>query len=381
MLWHLLLLVPVVLAGFYWLAATACLAIFIRRGRKDRADSAPAPYLPFVSLLKPVYGLEKGLESNLKSACHQEYPEYEVVFGIQRTNDPALRVVQSVAADSPLGNSLIVVDDSTCGNNGKVNNLLHIIKVAKGEVLVFSDSDMRLAPDYLRTIVAPLADETTGISCTLYRAEGPENIFEIFELLSYNAEFVVSIVFATLTGASIACPGATLAIRREVLEEVGGLAPFCDDLVEDYALAKRVVEKGYRVRFVPYAAGMRLDLASVADWWRHQVGWDLKTRVASPSGHFFTLLIRGIPFALLYAATGGPRGWTVLFLAAGLRILTGAVNARHLGDRDGLRCMWLLPVRDLLALAVWLASLVKRDTSWRGRTFTVKHGKMVEEQL
>jgi len=380
MAWQFLLLVPVCLAVLYWLAAAVCVAIFMGNGRSGPAAPPPAPFTPFISLFKPVYGLEKDLAVSLATACRQEYPEYEVIFGIQRKSDPALAIVEEVASDCPRRNARVVVDESALGFNGKVNNLHNASRIAKGEVFVFSDSDMRPAPDYLLKIVSPLADEKTGIACTLYLAERPENILEVLELLSYNGDFVVSMLFAIVTGTAVACPGASLAIRREVLDEVGGLEPLCNELVEDHALARRVVAAGYRIRFIPYTVGMGLDLQTPADWWHHQVSWNQKTKSASPTGYVCTLFIQGVVFALLYAVSGAPYGWIVLLATAAMRVAAGIANARRLRDRDGLTWIVLLPVRDVLGLLVWLAVLCKSKGSWRGRRFILKNGKMLEEK-
>ncbi len=325
-------------------------------------------------------GWKKIFKANLATACYQDYPDYELIFGIQRKNDPALTVVEEITAASPRKNTCVVVDETAIGNNGKVNNLYNAGRKATGDIFVFSDSDMLLAPDYLRTIVAPLADKKTGICCTLYQAVRPENIFEVFELLSYNAEFIVSVVFAVVTKMSIACPGASLAIRRDVLEAVGGLEELSEFLVEDYELGRRVVEKGFRIHFHPYTVKMHLDLAGPAGWWNHQVSWDQKTKSANPSGFFLTLLIRGVPFTLFYALTGAPYGKVLFLFTITLRISTGIFNALCLHDRDGIKFIWLLPVRDILGLVVWAGALVKRTTSWRGRTFRLKSGKLTEEK-
>lgn len=380
MRWQNLFLLPVVLSSIYWIAAAVCVGLFVRRGKAAPAAAPDTAALPAVSLFKPVYGLEKDLKANLETACYQDFLEYELIFGIQRKNDPALPIVKEIAAASPRKNTRIVVDETAIGNNGKVSNLYNASRKATGDVFVFSDSDMMLAPDYLRTIVAPLADKKTGICCTLYQAVRPENIFEVFELLSYNAEFIVSVVFAVVTKTSIACPGASLAIRRDVLKAAGGLEELCDFLVEDYELGRRVAAKGFRIQFIPYTVRMHLDLTSLTEWWRHQMGWDQKTKSANPSGFFLTFLIRGVPFAIFYTLTGAPYGKVLLLFTIILRMLTGTSNALFLQDRDGIKFIWLLPVRDILGLVVWAGGLLKRTTSWRGRTFHLKNGKLTEER-
>ena len=185
-------------------------------------------------------------------------------------------------------------------------------------------------------------------------------------------------LFAVMTKASIACPGATMAIRREVLDDVGGLKPLGSYFVEDYELGRRVVAKGYRIVLIPYIAKMGVDRKTFRDWWRHQVYWDQNTKSVNLAGFFGTLLIRGVPFALLYTLCGGPYGWQVLAGVIGMRIITGILNAGLLKDTDGLRFIGLLPLKDLLGILVWLASLLKKRTFWRGKTFILKKGKMVE---
>ena len=168
-----------------------------------------------------------------------------------------------------------------------------------------------------------------------------------------------------------------MAIRRNVLNSIGGLTPLRDYFVEDYELGRRVAAKGYRVELIPYAAEMEIEVPSCAAWWRRQVAWDQKTRSIKPWGFFFHLLLRGVPIALLYAASGGSSGWGIFSITVVSRMVTGAVNTWMLGDKDGWRRIWLLPVRDILSILVWAATLLRRKTGWRGRTFWLRKGKLI----
>ena len=377
-MWRLLLLLPVLAASAFWLATTICLAVFMRKSFAADCGAAKDGPWPKVSLIKPVYGLEKDLYENLSTGCKQDYPDYEVVYCVQRKNDPALEVIERIRSDFPHSNVQIVIDESDVGPNCKLTNIHNGSRRANGDVLVFSDSDMFLPPDYLRAIVAPLADRQVGISCTTYKAWKPRNLFEALELLCFNADFVPQMVFAVVTRASIACPGATMAIRREVLDEIGGLAPLGHYLVEDYELGKRVVEQGYGIHFAPYVATMGVDLDTFGDLWRHQVYWNQNTRLANSTGFFFTILLHGVPFALLYALSGAPFGWPVLLVAIAARLGTAVGNSFFLQDKDGINNVWLLPFRDLLGIFFWLSSFLKRKTYWRGKTFILKKGKIVK---
>lgn len=377
--WQILFLLPVVLGSLYWVATSVCVYFFFK------PSPSPSPNLgegrgegPFVSLIKPVCGPEKNLYADLATALRQDYPDYEVIYSVQSAQDPALEILRRLEKENPGRKIQVVVDETSVGPNGRLSNIHNAVLRAKGSVIVFSDSDMSLSPDYLRVITAPLADKNIGVSCTLYKAWGTKNLWEKLELLSFNADFAVSMVFATVTGASMACPGASTAVRRDVLEAIGGLAPLGDYLVEDFELGKRIREKGFRIKILPYVADTGVELKRFRDWWRHQLYWDQNTRAAAPVGSFLTLLVRAIPFALFYFLLGGKAGAVFLAGALGLRWLTAALNARLLKDGECLRALWLLPLRDILGFFVWFASFAGREIHWKGRVFVVKQGIMKE---
>ena len=371
--WRTLLLIPVVGACVYWIATAVVMTRFFRR-----RPAAGASWLPSVSLIKPVCGLEKDLYENLSTACRQDYPEYEVIFSVQDPADLALAVIARIRDEHPSVAIRIVVDRACAGPNGRLSNMLNATGKATGDVLVYSDSDMRLDPQYLRAIVAPLANPGVGVACTLYRAADADNLYESLELLSLNTDFVPSMVFASETGASLACPGASQAIRRETLTLIGGLEPMAWSLVEDLELGRAVVQAGLSIALVPHVAVTGVELPRASAWWRQQVYWEQNTRVASPVGFFFTWLVRGVPFALLYAVCGGPRSWLVLAVTLAVRVGTTVVTSTLLGDREGIRRSWLLPLRDTVGLVVWLASLMGRKVYWRGRVFILRGNAMIE---
>ncbi len=372
--WHWWLLLPIGLSWGYWIAVAVLLALFMRR----RPPTPKASYRPSVSLIKPVCGLEKELFENLSTACLQDYPDYEVIFALQDPKDPALAVVQRVQGEHPDRRVSVIVDPSSAGPNGRLCNILNATRRAKGEALVFSDSDMRLAPDYLKRMVDGLADPRVGVVCTLYRARGATNLYESMELLSLNVEFVPSMAFAVTTGISLACPGASQALRRETLGRIGGLEPLAHCLVEDFELGRRAVDAGLEVRMLPYVAESGVDLRDFKAWWKHQVYWDQNTRAASPVGFFFTWLIRGVPLACLLCLLDAAQFFLVLPATVALRLTTAAASLRVLGDVEGLWKLWLLPLRDLAGVFVWLASFVQRKVYWKGRVFVLQGGRMVE---
>lgn len=356
-------------------ALLAAITSLLFRHRAPAKDP-PAGLLrwPGVTILKPVYGLEKNLKENIRTACRQDYPEYQLVLSVQRPDDPALPVLREIEKEFGPGRVTVAVENRKAGCNGKINNLLGAYPHARHDVLVISDSDVRLQPDYLKAIVAPLADPQVGCACTLYRAACAEKWYEKLELLTLNADFMMNVVFAQITGISRFCLGASTAIRRSTLEQIGGLSALADYLVEDYEMGRRVWALGQKVAAVPYYVDTMVDLQDARGWWNHLVYWDQNTRAARPAGFFLTGLYRAVPFALFFAALRlfDPVGLSVLAGAVGVRLASAALALGvGLGDREGLRSLPLLPLRDLVAVVSWLQAFTKRTVIWRGAEFTL----------
>jgi ceramide glucosyltransferase len=368
----------VVVGSVYGLLCLGATWWYIRPRR--RAPEPPGVAWPPVTILKPVCGLEKGLEANLRSTCSLDYPEYQVVFAVQRPDDPAIPLLRALAREYGSDRVTVAVSDSEPVVNGKVQNLLGALPAARYDILLISDSDIRLEPDYLKVIVAPLADPKVGSVCTLYRAKGAGSWFEKLELLSYNSEFIVNAIFAKVSGASDFCLGCSVAIRRAALDAIGGLEPLRDYLVEDFELGRRISREGYATVVLPYFVDTVVSLARPTDWWQHQVYWDQNTKAARPIGFFFTVLIRPVPFALLFAlARGGDAvGLSVLAGALALRLATTAAIFHRIGDREGLAGLFWLPLRDVVGLGAWLTALFKRSFVWRDVRFGLtRDGRIV----
>jgi ceramide glucosyltransferase len=356
-----------------------CLWAIFRFRRRKSAD--PIDDWPPVSILKPVHGLEKNLLENLRSACLQDYPAFEVVFSVQRRNDPAVPVLGKLAREFGPDRVRVVIEEMQPGTNGKINNMSGALPHARYDVLVISDSDVRLPSGYLRAIVAPLSETGIGFVCTPYRAARATRWFEKMELLSLNADFMPSVVFAYETGASLFCLGASIAVRRDTLKEIGGLESLADYLVEDYEMGRRIVGLGRCGLLVPPVVDTMVDLQTPAEWWSHQVYWDQNTRAARPIAFFCTVLIRAVPFALLFALLRptDPFGWGTLAAVVAIRLATAAViMGWGLGDREGVRALPLLPLRDVAGLASWMLAFVRRTTTWRGTQFALtRDGRLV----
>ena len=371
---QLLLLIPV--AG----GSVFCLLCVWAAGRFMATPQPARTYRPPITVLKPIYGLDKGLEENLLSLCRQDYPDYQIVIGVQRPDDPALPLLRRLEKQFA-DRITLVVKPSEPVVNGKVQNLVNALAHARHDILIISDSDVRLAPDYLQAIVAPLHDPDVGYVCTLYRSVKADHWFEKFELLSLNADFVPSIIFSAVTGVADFCLGASVAFRHSDLKAIGGMAALGDYLVEDYELGRRLIGLGKRMVLSPHIVEVLADYGTFSTWWHHQIYWDQNTWAANPVGFALTILTRAVPFALLFALLRGldTLGVQILGAALFIRLGTAAIIAgRYLKDREGLKALWLLPLRDLLALASWYIALTRRTFVWRGHQFGLtKNGRIV----
>jgi ceramide glucosyltransferase len=384
-----LLLLPVIGGSLYSLACLAAMARLRAAARAWPAPAAPGSWPP-LSMLKPVYGLGRDLAEHLRSACRQDYPEYQVVLSAQREDEPALPLLYEIQREFGPERVTVVVDGSGTVPNGKVRNLLVGQAGARHDLLVVSDADVPLRPDYLKTIVAPLADPADptdpGVGCatTFYKAVGARRWYEALEQVFFNAEWVPNLVFAHVTGASPFVLGASNAVRRSTLDEIGGLAELGYYLLEDFEMGRRIRARGQRIAVVPYFVDMLVDLPGPGAWWRHQLYWDKNTRAGNPWGLFGTLFIRAIPFAVAFAAVrGGDRlGLAVLAAAAAVRVLlAGLFMGWGLGDREGLRGLWLLPLRDLAGFVSTVMAFARPTVTWSGARFVVgRGGRMVAQE-
>lgn len=360
-------LVSAELGCVVWALVLVSALVFRARARKLRTD--PRAFAPPVSLLKPVYGLEKSLLENLRTACMQEYPDYQVVFSVQRKDDPAIPILRALQEEFGAERVTVVIEDLRVGMNGKINNLAGALPHAIHDVLVISDSDVTLPSDYLQTIVAPLADPTVGAVCTYFRACGARPWYEQIEQLTINAGHIALAMLGDHTGVGDFCFGASTALRRETLLTLGGFEVLGDYLVEDNELGQRVLRTGKRLVLLPYVVDTTVDLPDARTWWVKQTYWDQNTRAAVPVLFAFTFFLRVIPLALIAVVLSG--GSTValnaLGWALGLRLCAAAtVLGIALQDRASLRWLWLVPIMDCLSLFWFVRCWSKRTVTWRG---------------
>jgi ceramide glucosyltransferase len=361
--------------GFLLLLAVAVVRF---RGRPRRAT--PASKLPPVSVLKPLSGLEPGLEENLESFFRQDYPQFEIIFGARNAKDPALSVVQAVRQRYQQVPVKIVLSGEPDRPNAKVCSLQKMYVQASHDYLVISDSDVRVQPNYLREVTSPLCDSKVGLVTCLYRGLPTGGCWSQLEALGMSVEMTSGVVVADrLEGMRFAL-GPTMAIRRDVLEAVGGFAALADHCADDYLLGNKVYQAGYGVALSDHVIDHVACHRSFQGSLQHQLRWMKSTRFSRPKGHIGTVLTFAMPFGLLGAAAGWAAGRPLL----GLGLLAAAVLNRMImavvagwgvvRDRRSLTGCWLYPLRDLLGFFVWQASFLGRTIVWRGERYRLEYG-------
>jgi ceramide glucosyltransferase len=369
------------IAGSYQLFQAFAAWRFFRRARRAvRAVSDDA--LPAVTVLKPLKGPGIDLYENLASFCRQDYPRFQIVCGVTHPADPAVATVERVQRDFPHVDVVLAVGAAP-GVNGKVANLRQMLRRARHDVLVMSDSDIRVRRDYLRTVVAPLAgpdrDPRVALTTCLYRGVGYFGAPSVIESLFINTDFIPMVLAAQMLQRFRYAYGASIAVTREALEAIGGFEAIADHLADDYQLGNRVARAGYRNVLVPYVVDTVLDSVTMRDVWRHQLRWARTYRVCQPAGWFFSVLTHATLWGVVSAlVVGGPAGAAVCVAAVGSRLVALRLVMGILGERETPRHLWVVPAKDLVSSAIWLVAFLGSTVEWSGQRFRVlSDGRLV----
>ncbi len=366
--------------GAYQLFQLYAARRFFRRARQAAAARPTGAPLPRVTVLKPLKGPGLDLYQNLASFCRQDYAvNYQIVFGVEDAADPAVAIVQRIRRNFPEIDIALSVGHMP-GANRKIANLCHMMRHARHEVLVLSDSDIRVRPDYLSALAAPLADPRVGLTTCLYHGVTRLGLPSEVEALFINTDFMPMVLAAQVVQRFEYAYGASIAVRREALDQIGGFAALADYLADDYQLGNRVAKAGYELVLLPYVVDTVLDSASFADVWRHQLRWARTYRACQPVNWFLTVVTHATSWAVLAvpATSGAALGWATLASVLALRLGTLAVILGLLGDRTSRRRLALVPVKDLLTSAVWAATWLGHEVNWSGQVLHVEpDGRMV----
>jgi ceramide glucosyltransferase len=356
------------------------LVIFSARSFYGHHNAAPRDFTPPVSLLKPVHGLDPEAYENFASFCRQDYPQYEILFGVTNEQDPAIPVIRQLIADFPqLPIHLMLVAEKR-GSNDKVNKLCALARAARHNLLVLSDADIRVGPGYLRSMVAPFCDAKVGAVTSMFTGIPAHTLWPELEAISISTDFMPAVMIARqLEGVRFAL-GATIGIRRECLEEIGGFEALADEAADDYALGSRTAARGHRVELVDASVKTWCCLRTLPDFFRQRLRWAIMARQSRPLGYVGLIFAQGLPWAILAAIVSPTYVLAASYLAAYLILRMAVVwgsGIRGLHDDLLKRRWWLVPFWDAFAFALWLISIFWNRVRWRGVVYRVSRGRLI----
>jgi ceramide glucosyltransferase len=341
--------------------------------RRFLSATLPAPGdTPPISVLRPLCGHDDGLEENIRSFLVQDYPEYEVLFGVHRSDDPAVAVVEKIIAEfsGRISARLIITGESPIPN-AKAFSLNRLVREARFDVLVMSDSDVRVTPSLLSHLAQEFQDDRVGLISCPYRAVPGKSLWSRLEAIGMNTELLGGVMVARMIEGMRFALGCTVAVRRSVLEDMGGFGYLQEFLAEDFVIGQRAAELGNGVLFSSYVIEHRIGSQSMMHNLGHRMRWARSTRRSRPLGYWGQIFTYPLPLALLLCAVY-PTAWPVLFLTLIMRAGAAFATAGNIvHDPITQKEWWLLPVQDVIGFFVWISGFVGDKIVWRNRKCTV----------
>ncbi|MBX9840247.1 MAG: bacteriohopanetetrol glucosamine biosynthesis glycosyltransferase HpnI [Xanthobacteraceae bacterium] len=372
----LILLFAAAAAGCLYMIVAASLAPPSAQPVRSTGRAEPA-----VTLLKPLHGDETGLYENLASFCDQAYSgPVQIVFGVARADDPAIAAVERLRREFPGRTIELVIDATVFGTNPKVSNLINMSRLIAHDIVVIADSDIRVRPDYLSRIVSAL-EQRGGVVTVPYYGIATGSLWSRLAAMSIEGHFLSGVLVGSRFALSRPCLGSTIALTRQSLVAIGGFEAIADCLADDYAIGELITARGEPVSLLPFAVGHVCDERSFAQLWRHELRWAMTIRGIDPVGYLGWSVSHAFPLALIALAIGG--GEVAVFLAAAALACRGLlIYAIERGYGLPPRPYWLIPLRDLLSFAVFVAGFVSRDVRWRGHRFKLEsEGILIPDQF
>jgi ceramide glucosyltransferase len=356
-------------------------ARFLQKRKPAGEDARIAQTSPPVSILKPLKGTDPELYENFRSHCLQDYPEYEIIFVVSDADDPAIPLVEKLKSEFPQRAIQLVVCHKQLGTNIKVSNLAQMLPLARYDYLIVNDSDIRVERDYLRRLLIPLSDSGTGLVTCLYRGVPNSTPGSLLESLGISTDFCPGVLVARqLEGIKFAL-GSTMAFRRRDLAAIGGFEALADYLADDYHLGQRIAALGLKVELSDIVVETFLPRYTLGEFLAHQLRWARAIR----DSRFWGYVGLGISFGLMWAllalifAGGANWAWELLGVTVAVRFAVAIfVGGRVLRDPHVIRWLPLIPLRDAIAMMVWLVSFAGHTVSWRGDVFKLENGKLIK---
>jgi ceramide glucosyltransferase len=367
---------------------------------------AETNFAPAISLLKPLKGCDDTTAESLQSWFNQHYSgQTQILFGVADADDPVCKIVQEIIARNPKRDAQLVVCEKLIGANAKVAKLARLEKLAKHDLILVSDADVRVPPDFLANIVTPLRGEKIGLVNCFYRLANPSTTAMQWEAVAINADFWSQVLQSqTLKPLDFAL-GAAMLVRREALAEIGGFQSLADCLADDYQLGHRIAKNGHRIALCPVVAECWDAPMNWRDVWKHQLRWARTIRVCQPLPYFFSILSNATLWPLLWLASALFR-WlpvaisnapvdifrqfetqivllecTIFIIALLLAriVLAQNLQRRFTPERNLASPFWLVPVKDMLQAALWFCAFAGNTVEWRGRKMRLRRDGTLEE--
>jgi ceramide glucosyltransferase len=338
-------------------------------------------FVPPVSILKPVRGIDSEAYENFSSYCRLNYPNYEIIFAVTDPSDPIVPVIKKLQHDFPKTRIRLATSVERLGQNNKISNLYRLVKEAQYDLLVMSDSDVRVEPDYLRELVATFANPDVGAVTSFYRCVGGGTLAADLAMLGMCSDSLPSALIARrLEGGVHFAFGWTMATTKERLAEIGGWESMADHHSDDFELGNRIARRGHRVEIMREAVSVVFPRETLREVFRQELRWAIGLRNVRPVAYAGMIFTHGLPWALLAAVVALSSGWpglAVLYLAAYLILRIGVAwiaGVWGLRDPTVIGKLWLLPLRDAVTSVVWIVGLLSDRIRWRGSEFRVKNG-------
>jgi ceramide glucosyltransferase len=344
-----------------------CVLVMVA-ARQYRAIRPPALHTTEpVSVLKPLAGWDEGLEDNLRSIFRQSYPTFELIFAVHRSDDPAVPLVERLRSEYANIPSRLIVTGEPPFPNAKVWSLQLMTSAAAHDLLIMSDSDVRVTFDFLSVIAAEFQDPAVGVSTCPYRAVAGRSIWSRLEAVGMNTEFIGGVLVARMLEGMKFALGPTIAARKRVIQQVGGFEGLSAFLAEDFVLGNRAAAEGWRVLLSSYVIEHRIGSQPMMANFRHRLRWHRSSRRSRPAGYVGQLFTNPLPLAMMLLASR-PDWWFAAALTVLVRGVTGYATCHLLG----VRFSWLVIPQDLLSFGFWVAGFFGNTVRWRGRTYYLR---------
>jgi ceramide glucosyltransferase len=369
-----LLLLALAPFGYYIVAIIAARRFF-RPRPSDASD-----FTPPVSILKPIYGLDREAYENYASFCRQDYQEFEIIFCVSDLQDPAVPVIRKLIDDFSERSIRLLIGAERLGVSDKVNKLCRMVRQARHDVVIVSDSDVRVEPGFLRAVVAPFSDPKVGGVTCLYRGITDGSLAADLEAVGNSADFAAGVLVAWLLGPVDFMLGAVMATTKKHLGEIGGFESLADYFSDDYELGNRIAARGYRIELSNFTVSIVYPHETFGDAFRHQLRWNLSIRYSRPGGHLGLICTQGFAWSLLGCLLAPTDLASFAYVAA--YVLLGGEMVRAIGIygmKDVLlrKKHWALALRGAFAFVVWVISFFPQRIRWREQEFRVREKRLV----